>query len=128
MPEVEKGRERQPHSAPFIGNQCSALAAADFARQDARMPVAFTVEEFQAVDSFRYPDVTFMKNGCPLHGRTVQFLAGQAVAEFCIYGIRTHFVLNRTAMAPRTIFGYKSRIRHRSVIRSESIFHRHPNR
>ena len=128
MPKVEKGRKREPHSAPFIGDQRATTPTADFARKDSRMPVTFTVEEFQEIDPFRYSNVTLMKDGCPLHGRTVQFLTGQAVAEFCINGICTYFVLNSTTMAPRTVFGYKILILNRRIIRSESFFHRHPNR
>jgi hypothetical protein len=123
MPEVEKGRKRQPHSASFVGDQRSTAAAAHFARENSLKPLRFTVKEFQVVDSFHYPDVTFMKDGCPLHGRTVQFLTGQTMTEFCIHRIRTHFVLNRTAMAPGTVFRYECLIFSGSIIRSEFVFH-----
>jgi hypothetical protein len=69
-----------------------------------------------------------MKDGRPLHWRAVQFLAGQAVAELGVHGVRTHFVLNPTTMAPGTVFWYKIPVLNRSVIQSEFFFHRHPDR
>lgn len=53
MPEVEKGGKCQPHVASFVGDQRSAAAAADFARQDAFMPAALTVEKPQVIDPSR---------------------------------------------------------------------------
>lgn len=128
MPKVEKGRKREPHPASLIGDRRSAAAAADFAWKDSRGPSKFTVEEFQVADATRYPDVAFVKDGGPLHGRTVQFLTGQAVAQFGIHGIGTHFVMNGTAMAPGTIFRYESLVLSGSIIRSEFVFHGHPDR
>ena len=110
MTEVEQGRKGEPHSAPFIGNQCSAAPATDFARKDSFMPELFSVDEPEGFEPLRYSDVTLVKNGRPLHRRSVQFLAGQAVAEFGIHGIRAHLVLNRAAVAACTVFGYKVRI------------------
>ncbi len=86
MAEVEKGWKREPHSAAFIGDQRSTAAAAYFARKNSLMPLAFTVEKSQVFNTFCYSDVSLMKDGCPLHRRTVQFLACQAVTELCIHG------------------------------------------
>ena len=86
MAEVEKGWKSEPHSASFIGDWRSTAAAADFARKNSFMLLVFTVEKSQVFNTFRYSDVTLMKDGCPLHRRTVQFLACQAVTELCIHG------------------------------------------
>jgi hypothetical protein len=53
----------------------------------------------------------------------MQFLAGQAMADFGVHGIRTHVVLNRAAMAPGTVFRYEIRVLDRRVIRAECFFH-----
>ena len=76
----------------------------------------FAVEESQMFKAVGDSDVTLMKDGGPLHWGTVQFLAGQAVADFGIHGICTHVVLNRTAIASRPILGNKIIITERSVI------------
>lgn len=128
MPEIEEGRKREPHPASLVRDQRATAPAADFAWQDSLILETFAVEESQVIDPSRYANVRLSKDGCPLHGRSVQFLAGQAVAEFGIHWIPTHVVLNSTAMAPRTVFGYKMLILIRRIIRSESVFHRHPNR
>ena len=118
MPEVEKGRKREPHPAPLVGDRRSTAAAADLARQDSLVREALTVEEPQVIDPCRYSHVPLMKNGRPLHGRAVQFLAGEAMADFGVHGIGTHLVLNRTAMASGMVFGYKILILDRCVIRA----------
>ena len=125
MPKVEKGWKGEPHPASFVGDQRSTTAAADFARKNSLMPLAFTVEKSQLLDSMGYSHITLIKDGRPLHRRTVQFLAGQAVAEFGIQGVRTDFVLNRAAMAACTVFRYEIRIPDRSVIRAKLFFHLH---
>ena len=53
MPEVEQRWKCQPHSASFVGDQRSTVAAADFARKDSLMPLAFAVEESQLFDPLR---------------------------------------------------------------------------
>ena len=110
MAKVKKGGKCQPHAASFVGDQRSATSAADFARQDSFMLAALTVEESQVIDPSRHSNIPFEKDGRPLHRCTVQFLAGQAMAEFGIHGIRTHVVLNRAAIATGLVFGYECRI------------------
>jgi len=124
--EIEKGRKSEPHSAAFVSDQRPAATAADFARQDPLMPLAFAVEKLQMLDSGGHSDIAFMEDGHPLHRRAVQFLAVQAVAEFGVHRIRAHLVLNGTAMAPRPVLGYEVGIVNTSIIGTEFIFHHQP--
>jgi hypothetical protein len=53
MTEVEQGRKREPHSAPFIGDQRSTAPAADFARKESLMPEVFSVDESEGFEPLR---------------------------------------------------------------------------
>lgn len=125
--EVEQGGKREPHSSPFIGDQRSTASAADFTWKDSLILQAFAVEESQILDAMGDSEVTLVKDGCPLHRRAMQFLAGQAVAELGIHGVCAHLIVNRPAVAARPVLGDKVLIPGRSVIRSKFVLHGHTN-
>ena len=104
-PEIEKGGKRQPHIATFVGNQGAAQLAADFAGQNARVLVEFTVVKVQVFDAFGNSDVLFVKDGGPLHRSPMQFLTGLTMTNFGIHRIRAHLVLDRIAKAAGAVFG-----------------------
>jgi len=110
MPEIKQRGKGKPHPAPFIGNRSTTHAAADLAWQDAFMPALLAIEKMQMIQSGGEPHMALLKNGGPLHGGTVQFLAHQAVTNFCIHGIGAHLVSNGPTKATCPVFGDKRRV------------------
>ena len=106
-PEIKKGGEGKPHPPPFIGNGSPTSAAADLAGQDALMEVLLAIVKMQVIQTGNEPHMTFVKDGGPLHGGAVQFLARQAVTNFRINGITAHLVANGPAKAGGPVFGDK---------------------
>jgi hypothetical protein len=51
-----------------------------------------------------------MKYGSPLHRRTVQLLAHDAVADFRVYGIGADVISDSSAVAARFVLGLEIRI------------------
>jgi hypothetical protein len=100
----------EPHPAPFICNGSAAPFAADLAGQNAFMAVLLAIEKMEVMQTGGKPHMAFVKDGGPLHGGTVQFLAGQAVTDFRIHGIGAHLVSNGPAKAGGPVFGNKRRV------------------
>jgi hypothetical protein len=65
------------------------------------------IEKMEVIQAGGEPHMIFMKDSGPLHGGAVQFLARQAVADFCIHGITAHLVANTPAKAGGPVFGDK---------------------
>ena len=67
------------------------------------MPVERAVIEVQLLNASGEPDIAFIKNRGPLHGRAVQRLANAAMADLRIDRIGADFVPHRLAMATGAI-------------------------
>ena len=97
--------------------------AADLTGQNAFMTVLLAIEKMQVTQAGGEPHMAFVKDGGPLHGGTVQFLAGQAVTNFRIHGISAHLVSNGPAKAGGPVFGDKRHVVQGRIFGSESVFH-----
>jgi hypothetical protein len=87
------------------------------------MPVLLAIEKMQVIQAGGEPHMALEKDGGPLHGGTVQFLAGQAVTDFRIHGIGVYIVSNGTTKAGGPVFGDKRRVVQGRIFGSESVFH-----
>jgi hypothetical protein len=87
------------------------------------MPALLAIEKIQVIQAGGEPHMALVKDGGPLHGGTVQFLAGQAVTNFRIHGISAHLVSNGTTKAGGSVFGDKRRVVQGRIFGSESLFH-----
>ncbi len=67
------------------------------------MAVECAVIEVQVLNASGEPDIAFMKNRGPLHGRAVQSLANAAMTDLAINRIGADFVPHRMAMATGAI-------------------------
>ena len=67
------------------------------------MALERAVIEVQMFNASGEPDIAFMKNRGPLHGRAVQHLANAAMTYLGIYRIGADFVPHRIAMATGAI-------------------------
>ena len=67
------------------------------------MAIEYAVVEPQMVTSSCEPDILFVKNCSPLHGRAVQYLAIAAMTNLGVDRIGADFVSYRTAMAAGSI-------------------------
>jgi hypothetical protein len=123
MPEIKQRGEGKPHPTPFIAYGRTTPAAADLAGQNAFMPALLAIEKTQATQAGGKPHMAFVKDGGPLHGGTMQFLARQAVTNLCIHGIGARLVSNGPAKAGSLIFGNKRRVVQGGIFGSESVFH-----
>ena len=91
------------------------------------MPALLAIKKMQVIQAGGEPDVALVKDGSPLHGGTVQFLARQAVTNFRIHGIGAHLVSNGPAKAGGPVFWDKRRVVKGGIFGSESVFHgKHP--
>lgn len=113
----------QPHPPSFISNQSAAQRTADFTGQNPFVAVQFTVVEMKVFQSGCKAHIFFMKDGCPLHGSTVQLLTGHAVADFTVHGIGRDFIAHGPAMAARLIFYLKISIFDGRILGSKTVFH-----
>lgn len=109
-PEVEERWKREPHIPSFIGEGCAAQTAADLAGQNPLGFVQTAVEEPQVIQPCAKSDVVLVEYGGPLHRRTMQLLAHDAVTDFRIDGIGADAVSNRSAVAARFVLGLEVRI------------------
>ena len=87
------------------------------------MEVPLAVVELQAVDALGDANVMLVENRRPLHGRAVQFLAGEAMAELRIHRVGAHLVLNGTTVTAGPVFHLETGIGNRGICRSEFICH-----
>jgi hypothetical protein len=122
MRKIKQRGECKPHLPPFVGNGSTTPAAADLAGQDPFLQALFAIEKVQVIQAGGEPHMTLVKDGGPLHGGTVQFLARQAVTNFRIHGISAHLVSNRPTKAGGPVFGDKRRIVEGCIFGSESVF------
>ena len=67
------------------------------------MAIERAVVEVQMLNASGEPDIAFMKNRGPLHGRAVQNLATAAMTDLGINRIGANFVPHRMAMATGAI-------------------------
>ena len=109
-PKVEERRKREPHIPSFISEVCAAKTAAYFAGQNSLGFVQIAVEESQVIYPCAKSDVVLMEYGGPLHRRTMQLLAHDAVTDFRVYGIGADVISNRPAVAARFVPGLEIRI------------------
>jgi hypothetical protein len=123
MSEIKQRGEGKPHPTPFIGDRSATPATADLAGQDPFMQILIAVEKMQVTHAGDESHMALVKDGGPLHGGAVQFLAHQAVTNFRIHGISAHLVLNGPAKAGGPVFGEKRRVVQGRVFGSESAFH-----
>jgi hypothetical protein len=75
MPEIKQRGKGKPHPAPFIGNGSPAPFTRYFTGHNAFMPVLFAIEKMQVIYPCGESHMALMKDGGPLHGGAVQFLA-----------------------------------------------------
>src|SRR5262245_1546499 len=76
--EVEEHREREPHAASLVGNRRAAKRAADFARRHAAGSSELAGIEAEMLDPADQSDRVLGEDRGPLHGGTVQAVAGPA--------------------------------------------------
>ena len=67
------------------------------------MAIERAIVEVQMLNASGKPNIAFMKNRGPLHGRAVQSLANAAMADLGIDRIGADFVPHRMAMATGAI-------------------------
>ena len=121
--EVEKRREREPHAPPFVGDRRAAKRAAHLARRHAPGPIGHAGIEAEMLDPANDSDMALEENRGPLHGGTVQCLAGPAVADLGIHRIGADLVADRAAMAACAVARDERIVVGRGVVRTE-IAHR----
>ena len=109
-PEVEQRRKSEPHVSSFISNGRTTVTANDFAGKDSLGLVQTAIEESQAIEPRFESDVGLMKDGGPLHRRTMQLLAHDAVTDLRVHGIGGDAVPHRPAMATRFVSSLKAGI------------------
>jgi len=69
------------------------------------MAIELTVVKAQTLNAGGKPDVAFMENRSPLHGRAMQYLARAAMTDLGIDRVGADFVPHRPAIAPGAILG-----------------------
>jgi hypothetical protein len=121
MPKIKQRGKSEPHRTPFIGNGSATPAAPDLAGQYAFMQTLLAVEEMQVLQACGEPHMTLVKDGGPLHGGTVQFLACQAVTDFRIHGISAHLISNGPTKADGSVFRNIRCIVKGGIFGSESV-------
>ena len=119
--EFEQCREREPHAATFIGDRRAAKRAAHLSRRHASGPVEHTGIKTEMLDPAGHSDMALVEDRGPLHGRTVQCLAGPAVADFGIHRIGADLVAHRAAMAARAVARDERIIVKRRVVGAEVV-------
>src|SRR5512134_2956992 len=82
---------------------------ADFAGQNSLGPVQIAVEEPEVVETCVKSDVALVEDGGPLHRRTVQLLAHDAVTDLRVHGIGANVISGRPAVATRFVLGREIR-------------------
>ena len=85
------------------------------------MPALLAIEKIHVFQAGGESHMAFVKDGGPLHGGTVKFLARQTVADFRIHGIGANLVANTPAKAGGPIFGDKRRVVYGRIFWSESV-------
>ena len=103
----KEGRKGQPHASPLVGHGCSTLTTAHLAGKPTFVCTRVTIVKLQLFRPACQANVMFVKNGRPLHGRTVQCLTGATMTEFGVHGIGTHFQFHGLAVTTGTIFDDK---------------------
>jgi hypothetical protein len=78
---------------------------ADFAGQNSLGPVQVAVEEPEMVETCVKSDLVLVEDGGPLHRRTMQLLAHDAVTDIRVHGIRADLISDRPAVATRFVLG-----------------------
>ncbi len=116
---IKERWESKPHPTSFICYGRPAYTAAHLTGKNSFIDGLFTAIEFQTVHSPGYPDILLVENSCPLHWRPMKALACLAMADFCVYRIRTHLNLNSLAVTVCPVFGDKARIRDRRIFWSQ---------
>ena len=119
--EIEQCGEREPHAAAFIGERRAAKRAAHLARGHASGPVERAGVEAEMLDSAGHADVALVEDRGPLHGRTVQCLAGPAVADLRIHRVGADLVVDGAAMAARAVAHDERIVVKRRVVGAEVV-------
>jgi hypothetical protein len=87
------------------------------------MPALLAIKKVEVIQTGNESHMALVKDGGPLHGGTVEFLARQAVTNFRIHGIGAHLVSNGPTKARGPVFGDKRRVIQGRIFGSESVFH-----
>jgi hypothetical protein len=83
----------------------TAKITAYFAGQNSLGPVQIAVEEPEVVETCAKSDVALVEDGGPLHRRTMQLLAHDAVTDLRVHGIGADVISDRPAVAARFVLG-----------------------